>query len=99
MMDRDSRHLYDIAKIEPLIVYNNSFKDLISRVRLDRMNSKNNPSANPKYNINLLLREIIISDFYKSDYNNITSKLLYEDYSYDESINNGIKKVCSKCDF
>ena len=96
MMDRDSRHLYDIAKIEPMIIFNDSLKELISMVRLDRMNSKNNPSANPKYNINKMLKEIIDSDFFKYDYNNITSKLLYEHYSYEDAINNGIKKVCNE---
>ena len=60
------------------------------------MNSKNNPSANPKYNINEMLKDIIDSDFFKSDYNNITLKLLYENYSYEDAINNGIKKVQSK---
>lgn len=93
MMDRDSRHLYDIAKMTPYIVFNDDFKNLISNVRNDRMNSKNNPSANPKYNINSLLEDIINTSFYKSDYNNITSKLLYENYSYNDAIINGIKKV------
>ena len=96
MMDRDSRHLYDIAKIEPMIAYDDDLKELISKVRHDRMNSKNNPSANPKYNINEMLKDIIDSDFFKSDYNNITLKLLYENYSYEDAINNGIKKVQSK---
>ena len=93
MMDRDSRHLYDIAKIEPMITYDGDLKVLISKIRHDRISSKNNPSANSKYNINEMLKEIIDSDFFKSDYNNITSKLLYEDYSYEAAINNGIKKV------
>ena len=96
MMDRDSRHLYDIAKMEPMIAFNDSLKELISRVRNDRKNSKNNPSADSKYNINEMLKDIIDSDFFKPDYNNITSKLLYEEYSYEDAINNGIKKVYEK---
>ena len=93
MLDRDSRHLYDIAKIEPMITFDDNLKELISRVRLDRIKSKNNPSSNLKYDINQMLKDIIASDFYKSDYNNITLKLLYENYSYEDAINNGIKKV------
>ena len=93
MMDRDSRHLYDIAKIEPMITYNDDFKKLILEVRADRTKSKNNPSANYIFNINEMLKDIIDSNFYKSDYNNITIKLLYEKYSYDDAIDNGIKKV------
>ena len=96
MMDRDSRHLYDIAKITPYITFDNDLKELISKVRVDRMNSKNNPSADPKYNIDEMLKDIIDSDFYKSDYNSITSKLLYENYSYEDAINNGIKEVYNK---
>ena len=80
-------------KIEPMITYDGDLKVLISKIRHDRISSKNNPSANSKYNINEMLKEIIDSDFFKSDYNNITSKLLYEDYSYEAAINNGIKKV------
>lgn len=99
MMDRDSRHLYDIAKILPNITFDNNLTDLISKVRLDRIKSKNNPSSNLKYNINELLIEIIESDFYKSDYNNITAKLLYENYSYEEALNNGIKQLCNLVDW
>ncbi len=99
MMDRDSRHLYDIAKIEPMITFNDSLKELILRVRADRRESKSNPSADSKYNINEMLKEIIDSAFFKNDYNNITSKLLYEEYSYEDAINNGIKKVFDKLVF
>ena len=40
-----------------------------------------------------MLMEIIRSRFYERDYDNITKKLLYEDVSYDEAINEGIAKV------
>ena len=40
-----------------------------------------------------MLKEIISSRFYESDYNNITKKLLYEDVSYEEAISNGIAIV------
>jgi hypothetical protein len=62
-------------------------------VRDDRMKSKNNPSAQPKYNITEMLKEIISSRFYESDYNNITKKLLYEDVSYNDAIEKGIALV------
>ena len=57
------------------------------------MKSKNNPSAKPNHNINLILQDIIQSRFYEKDYNNLTKKLLYEDISYDNAINNGIQKI------
>ncbi len=93
MQDRDSRHLYDIAKLLPEIEITPELDELIDEVREDRMQSKNNPSAQPEHNIPGMLKEIISSRFYEADYNNITKKLLYEDVSYDEAIKNGIAKV------
>ena len=93
MQDRDSRHLYDIAKLLPEVEITPKLDELIDTVREDRMQSKNNPSAQLKYNIPDMLKEIISSRFYESDYNSITKKLLYEDVSYDEAIQNGIALV------
>ena len=66
---------------------------LIDMVRDDRMQSKNNPSAPLDYYIPDMLKEIIRSRFYESDYKNVTQKLLYEDISYDYAIENGIAIV------
>lgn len=93
MQDRDSRHLYDIAKLLPEITITEETCNLIAEVREDRMQSKNHPSAQPEHNIPQMLKEIIESRFYESDYNNITKKLLYEDVSYDDAIKNGIARV------
>ena len=93
MEDRDSRHLYDIAKMLPLISFDDKLDKLIDNVRDDRMLSKNNPSAQLEYNINDMLKEIINKRFYEKDYNFVTKKLLYENYSYDEAINNGIAYI------
>lgn len=40
-----------------------------------------------------MLKEIIRSRFYESDYQNVTQKLLYEDVSYDYAVENGIAKI------
>lgn len=93
MQDRDSRHLYDICKLIGKVDFNSEFEVLIERVREDRMQLKNNPSAQPQYNINEMLREIIRSRFYEPDYKNVTQKLLYEDISYDYAVENGIAKI------
>ena len=92
MWERDSRHLYDIAKIYTHVDFND-IKTLIIMVRNDRMKSKNNPSAQPQYVINDLLKEIINNKFFERDYNDLTNKLLYEQYPYDKAIMNGIGKV------
>ncbi len=93
MQERDSRHLYDIAKLLPAIHITSELDALIDDVRDDRRKSKNNPSAQLNHDIPKMLKEIIDSHFYESDYNNVTKKLLYEDVSYEEAIGNGIAKV------
>lgn len=95
MMDRDSRHLYDLAKILPNINLDNDLKELVKKVRLERSKSKNNPSANSKYNINEMLKDIIETRFYEPDYNNLTLRLLYEKISYDDAIEKGIEIIVS----
>lgn len=93
MQDRDSRHLYDISKLIGSVKFDKDLDELIDKVRADRMKSKNNPSAQLKYNITKMLREIIESRFYESDYRNITQKLLYEGVSYDYAVEKGIQKI------
>ena len=95
MFERDSRHLYDVAKIFPLIEINEKFISLIREVRCDRSHSRNNPSAQSKYDINMMLDEIIQNRFFELDYNNLTQKLLYEEMNYDEAIKNGISKIAN----
>ena len=90
MQDRDSRHLYDICKLLREVELNEELDKLIDMVRDDRMQSKNNPSAQLKYFIPDMLKEIIKSRFYEPDYKNVTQKLLYENISYDYAIENGI---------
>lgn len=93
MQDRDSRHLYDICKLLREVELNEEMDKLIDIVRDDRMQFKNNPSAQLEYLIPDMLKEIIRSRFYESDYKNVTQKLLYEDISYDYAIENGIAIV------
>ena len=93
MQDRDSRHLYDICKLLREVELNEELDKLIDMVRADRMQSKNNPSAQLDYYIPDMLKEINRSRFYESDYKNVTQKLLYEDISYDYAIENGIAIV------
>lgn len=90
MQDRDSRHLYDICKLLREVELNEELDKLIDMVRDDRMQSKNNPSAQLEYIIPDMLKEIIRSRFYEPDYKNVTQKLLYENISYDYAIENGI---------
>jgi predicted nucleotidyltransferase component of viral defense system len=93
MAERDSRHLYDICRLLPHVALDDRLDELIDTVRQDRMFSKNNPSAQPEYNIPDMLREIIRTRFYEQDYKNITQSLLYDDVSYEQAIRDGIAVV------
>lgn len=81
-----SRHLYDIHKLFPHIQINGDLKALIDEVRNIRTQSPVCPSANNDYSIQKLLHEIIIQEIYKSDYQEITQKLLFDRVSYDTAI-------------
>lgn len=93
MQDRDSRHLYDICKLVAQLKMDEEMDALVDKVREDRMLSPNNPSAQLEYIIPEMLKEIIESKFYESDYKNVTQKLLYEDIDYDYAVQNGIALV------
>lgn len=93
MQDRDSRHLYDICKLAAQLKMDGEMDALVDKVRDDRMLSPNNPSAQLEYIIPEMLKEIIESKFYESDYKNVTQKLLYEDIDYDYAVQNGIALV------
>ena len=93
MQNRDSRHLYDICKLLGQIKLDKELDELIDVVRDDRMQSKNNPSAQLEYSIPQMLKEIIQSRFYEPDYRDITQKLLYENISYDYAVEHGIAIV------
>ena len=93
MQDRDSRHLYDICKLAGQLKLDEEMDVLVDKVREDRILSPNNPSAQLEYIIPEMLKEIIESKFYESDYKNVTQKLLYEDIDYDYAVQNGIALV------
>ena len=81
---RHSRHIYDIYKILPFVPATQDFKALISKVRLIRAeNEKLCPSARPDIDVSALLLQIFNEGIYKSDYEDITSKLLEEPVPYE----------------
>ena len=91
--DRESRHLYDIAKIVNEIELTPQLKDLVLAVRFDRMQSRNCPSSQPQCDITEILTEIINTHYFESDYNNITKRLLFEEMTYSEAIDSGISQI------
>ncbi|MFI3229789.1 MAG: nucleotidyl transferase AbiEii/AbiGii toxin family protein [Bacillota bacterium] len=86
--ERNSRHLYDLHKLVSDIEVNDKFYKLFEDVRIDRkkLAPRVNLSAQEGFNIISCLNIIKEKSFYKSDYNNITNNLLFEDVSYEESV-------------
>lgn len=95
MAERDSRHLYDLYCMMPLIDIDASYRKFLRNLKILRMSQPNNPSANSSRTLVELLREIYVSDFYKSDYENCTKQLLYENVSY-EQVKDNLRQVIEK---
>lgn len=81
-----SRHIYDICKLLTIVKIDSELKALKEQVRAERMNDKQCLSAKEDVNFKKLLTKIIENDVYKSDYENITSKLLFENVSYSTAV-------------
>lgn len=81
-----SRHIYDICKLLEIVKIDDELKHLREMVRIERKNDKQCPSANDDVNFKMLLGEIIEKEAYRSDYETITSALLFERLSYDEAV-------------
>ena len=84
--EKHSRHLYDIHKIYTNMEIPADFSDLIASVRSLRSELSVCPSAKDGVNINQVLLEIVDTEAYKNDYEEITSGLLFTPLSYDEVI-------------
>lgn len=81
-----SRHIYDIYKLLDVVEINNELRQLALEVREERKKHKTCLSAQDGVDINLLLQEIIDKDVYKSDYESITSSLLFEEIEYHTAV-------------
>lgn len=65
-----------------VVVINDELKQLALEVRKDRKKHKTCLSAQDGVDINSLMQEIIDKDVYKSDFESITSSLLFEEIEY-----------------
>ena len=83
---KHSRHIYDIYKLLPLVELDGDFKKLAAEVREIRKASPKCPSAQDDVNIPELLRIIIQKEVYKTDYKEITEKILEERITYEVAI-------------
>ena len=83
---RNSRHIYDIYMLLPLVKQDETFKKLVHEVRLVRSKMEICPSAKEGIKIPKLLREIIAENVYQSDYNLITTYFQQHPVAYEEAI-------------
>lgn len=84
---RNSRHIYDIYKILGVIdISNKDLKPFIEEIRTIRKKNKNCVTAQDNVDINEILKEIVESNYYKKDYEKVTSLLVTKPISYNEII-------------
>ena len=86
LAEKHSRHVYDLYKIYPNIVFDDEFKELMEEVREVRKKHPACHSAKDGVYLRGLLKRIIDEDFYKSDYNQMAGTLLFETIPYTEAV-------------
>lgn len=85
-LTRNSRHIYDLHRILPLIELNSSLVDLFAKVREYRLINPTCYSVLGDYKLYNLVDDMINEETFKSDFNNVTKPLLYDDTQYDECV-------------
>jgi hypothetical protein len=81
-----SRHIYDLYKLYPKIIFDSSFRQLVIEVREIRRPHITCLSAQEGVDLPDLLRKIVDEDYYKMDYIQITDTLLFENLPYSQAI-------------
>ena len=85
-LDRQSRHIYDIHQLLPLVKLDDEFLTLFNRVKEYRVNLDTCYSAKEGQTVSSLLDALIEKGTYRSDYNNRTFPLLYDGVTYNTAI-------------
>ena len=87
-----SRHIYDLYKLLDKVQLDEQLKILFENVRIEREPHQVCLSARESIKMSSLLKEIVDTDAYKEDFNNITSLLIFEKTEYEEAITS-LKKI------
>ena len=85
-IEANSRHIYDLRKLYPQIVFDEKFTMLVKEVREARKSRITCLSAQDGVDVPALLCKIISENVYKSDYYQITDSLLFEKMPYSEAV-------------
>ncbi len=91
---KHSRHIYDIYKLLQIVPQTEEFKTLVREVRDVRAMTNICPSAQPEVNVPQMLDFLVKNEIYKEDYENITSRILEENVSYDTAIE-AVRKIAA----
>lgn len=91
-LDRQSRHVYDIHQLLPLVKLDDDFLALFNRVKEYRVNLETCHSVRGDKSISFLLNELVEKNTYRNDYNARTYPLLYDGVTYNACLPS-IKKI------
>jgi predicted nucleotidyltransferase component of viral defense system len=83
---RLSRHIYDLYKIYPEIKFDENYTNLVAEIRMVRKTHNTCFSAQDGVCIQDILKKIVSEDYYKSDYEQITQSMMFEDVEYSKAI-------------
>lgn len=83
---RYSRHLYDIYKLTPRMVFDDKYISLIKEVRKHRSQMQICPSAQDGVDVPAIILEFCNNAFFKEDYQAITSYFSADYISYEDTI-------------
>lgn len=86
LLDRESRHIYDIHQLLKTVELNESFVELFNKVKEYRLPLERCHSVRCGRKISELLKELIKEGTFKSDYNRITYPLLYDRVKYEDCL-------------
>ena len=81
-----SRHIYDLHRLLSIVVLDDKLKALVKEVREERKTHERCYTAQEKFDIPSILKQIIDERIYYKDYKEITQKVLFDGTSYETSI-------------
>jgi predicted nucleotidyltransferase component of viral defense system len=89
---RQSRHIYDLYKLQQVLSFDANLAKLIDRVRSERVGNHRCLSASPDVSLSDVLKEVYNKQIYRKDYESITMPLLYDKVDY-ETAASAIPKI------
>lgn len=87
-----SRHIYDLHRLLGLVALNGELRQLVKDVRADRKTHERCYTADEKYDIPAILKQIVDEKIYYKDYEEITRKILFDATEYETAIT-AIEKI------